>query len=60
VTTLEKDIDQCGQQNNQLKERNISLKDELQKSQNHGKVLSHQNLQLQQELEHFVETDKIV
>jgi hypothetical protein len=60
VATLEKDLKLCDQQKKQLKDRNTSLKDELGTSQNHGKVLSDQNLQLQQELEHFVETDKIV
>ena len=60
MATLEKDLKLCDQQKKQLKDRNTSLKDELGNSQNHGKVLSDQNLQLQEELEYFVETDKIV
>ena len=60
MATLEKDLKLCDEQNKQLKDRNTSLKDELGNSQNHGKVLSDQNIQLQEELEYFVETDKIV
>jgi hypothetical protein len=57
---LGKDIDSMRGCNDALMDRNHELKQELEALQHHADLLGGQNLDLQRELDSFVETDDVV